>query len=242
MPVLYGLRFAIVAVPLIGIGPAHAQTSDSDRIQQGVALIKLGCGTGTSSEKTEVRAGASGSLTLRRLPGAQASGDIVYSKNEAQGLIAALQKELGAGAVALSIKQIDCMKPYVDRIFDILFPAPIVNLVDVVIRSKNKFIDNRSFGPVDGSISTMELKIGGKPILKHDLDKPFGSHSIKLKEGTHTFEFIAEIYGSGSNSTILKDNCHGTFSISSTTTLQPRVKFERRGYDGVFTDCSLEPM
>jgi hypothetical protein len=102
---------------------AGAQT-DEARIKQGVELIKLGCGTGVSSQKFEIKGGTSGSLTLKRLPGAEGHGDITYSKEEATGLAEALQDEITSESVHLSEKQIDCMKPRIDRIFDVLFPPP----------------------------------------------------------------------------------------------------------------------
>lgn len=67
--------------------------------------------------------GVSGSLTLSRPPGVEAGATVSFTKEEAQGLVAALQKELTDNAVKLSEKQIDCMKPYIDVIFKELFPG-----------------------------------------------------------------------------------------------------------------------
>jgi len=52
-----------------------------------------------------------------------AGATVQYTKDEAQGLVAALQKELTDSSVKLSEKQLDCMKPYIDAIFKELFPG-----------------------------------------------------------------------------------------------------------------------
>jgi hypothetical protein len=94
------------------------------RIQLGVDLIKLGCGTGSSSKKTEVKAHGDLSFTLRKLPGADVGGDIDYTAEDAQGLVAALNKTITGDSVHLSEDQLACMKPYIKRIFDIVIPPP----------------------------------------------------------------------------------------------------------------------
>jgi hypothetical protein len=119
-----GKPTCILVLTSVALLPSsHAQALD-DRIKQGVELIKLACGTGTSSNRFDISGDARGSITLRRLPGATAGGSITYSKEEAQGLISALKKEVNSESLQLSAKQIDCMKPYADRIFDALFPRP----------------------------------------------------------------------------------------------------------------------
>ena len=99
-------------------------TDVDDRIRAGVQLIKLGCGTGVESSKVVVSGSVAGSLTLKKVPGVEVGGDISYTNQEAQGLIAALTKTVNPNSVDLSKKQMDCMKPHIDRIFDILFPKP----------------------------------------------------------------------------------------------------------------------
>lgn len=114
-----------LGVLLLFFAPAaYAQAPElKQRIQTGVDLIKLGCGTGRSEQKVEISGGAGGSLTLKAPPSLQAGGNVLYSKTEAQGLVAALQKEVSEGSLRLSEKQIDCMKPYIDAIFKELFPG-----------------------------------------------------------------------------------------------------------------------
>lgn len=101
---------------------ALADTDAQQRIQQGVDIIKLACGTGSGKNRLELSGNADGSLMLKTLPSLAVAGKVAYSKQEAQGLIAALSDHINSETIALSSKQIDCMKPYVDRIFNILFP------------------------------------------------------------------------------------------------------------------------
>ncbi|MBR0876942.1 hypothetical protein JQ608_06960 [Bradyrhizobium liaoningense] len=119
------LSTVTVGFLLIGFGSAYAQSDDlNKRIEAGVSLIKLGCGTGSASQKTEVKGNVGGRITLLKPTdaSADAGASVNFSKEEAQGLVAALQKELTDGAVKLSERQLDCMKPYIDRIFKELFP------------------------------------------------------------------------------------------------------------------------
>jgi hypothetical protein len=116
---------AFVALQLAMMAYAQAQTDDlAKRIQTGVDLIKLGCGTGQASQKTEVKGNVGGSITLAKPTdaGVAAGASVNYTKEEAQGLVAALKKEMDTNTVKLSEKQIDCMKPYLDAIFKELFP------------------------------------------------------------------------------------------------------------------------
>jgi hypothetical protein len=110
----------LVTVVVTGQQPVRAQT-DRERIAQGVELIKLGCGTGTS-RTVSVQGDASEGLTLRAPAGDSSGAGITYNKEETQGLIAALKKELTDNAEHLSEVQIQCMKPYIDRIFDLIIP------------------------------------------------------------------------------------------------------------------------
>ena len=120
------------------------------------------------------------------------------------------------------------------------FSKPIVKKVTVVIRSGKKWIDNQAFGPVDGSLGNIQIKIDGKLLVKHSLDQPFGSHKLALTIGDHDFEFIGKIYGMH-NSAILKDNCIGTFTVDEPSTFAPFIVIERNELDGKFVSCSLDP-
>ena len=81
---------------------ASAQTNAAspERIQQGLALIKVGCSTDTANETTVTQGGApgAGGIVLKRLPGAPSAGTLTLSKEETQGLISALKQELAAGS------------------------------------------------------------------------------------------------------------------------------------------------
>lgn len=121
------------------------------------------------------------------------------------------------------------------------FRKPVVKTATVVIRSGNKFIDNRRFGRVDGSLGSIELRVDDGLVTKAALDKPFGSHKLTLTHGEHSFEFRAKIYGAGSNGAILKDNCQGTFSVGESGTFEPYIVIEAVGSEGGFVSCSLDP-
>lgn len=121
------------------------------------------------------------------------------------------------------------------------FRKPVVKTSTIIIRSSDKFIDNRRFGRVDGSLGSIELRVDEKLVTKAALDKPFGSHKLTLTHGEHSFEFRAKIYGAGSNGAILKDNCQGTFSVGESGTFEPYIVIEAVGLEGGFVSCSLDP-
>jgi hypothetical protein len=102
---------------------AEQLTPDQERrINLGVSLIKLGCGTGVSKDQTQITGTADASLTLKKMPGVSVGGQVTYNTEEAQGLVATLQKEVSDNATTLSVAQLTCMRPYVDRIFAMVFP------------------------------------------------------------------------------------------------------------------------
>lgn len=122
------------------------------------------------------------------------------------------------------------------------FGKPAVQKFETVFRAGSRFIDNRRFGPVDGSISTLHFKVDGKLVTKYELDKPFGSYRLQLAAGDHSFEFIGKIYGSGSNAAILEDNCQGVFTVNQSGVFQPKINIEQRELDGSIRSCSLDPI
>ncbi len=124
----------IAAVCAIGAGlllaavtQTSAQTNPAspERIRQGLALIRTGCSTDTPNETTVTQGGApgAGGIVLKRVPGAPSPGTLMLSKEESQGLIDALKRELAAGSATMSAKQMDCMKPFVDRITEAIAPS-----------------------------------------------------------------------------------------------------------------------
>jgi hypothetical protein len=118
-----GVTLLMGASLLLGVASAQQLTPDQEkRINIGVTLIKLGCGTGSSREHTEISGTADVSLTLRKPPGISAGGQVAYSIEEAQGLVASLQKVLTDEAAQLSAAQLDCMRPYIQKIFAMVFP------------------------------------------------------------------------------------------------------------------------
>jgi hypothetical protein len=217
-------------------------TDVDDRITAGVQLIKLGCGTGVESSKVVVSGSVAGSLTLKKVPGVEVGGDISYTKQEAQGLIAALTKTVNADSVDLSKKQMDCMKPYIDRIFDILFPKPSATppLYDVIVRSDSEFIEHSQFGRIKEFGSVVVIKIDGKEFFTWALEEPFGSHSVRLRAGVHTFEYSTDIDNDEFHDITMQVNCDGTFNVDRSRVYAPHMSIVRKS-DGVSTirSCSL---
>jgi hypothetical protein len=114
---------AAAIVLLLWHGVAVAQTTDVDvKIRTGIDLIKLACGTGSAQNKLTVDGKTGLEISLKKLPSFEGGGTINYTSSEAQGLIIALKNEMNSDVVNLSKAQMDCMKPYADRIFDVIFP------------------------------------------------------------------------------------------------------------------------
>lgn len=113
--------------------PQQLTPDQEKRVEIGINLIKLGCGTGSSNKKAEVTGTGDISLTLKKLPGVSTGGTVTYSTEEAQGLAIALQKEITSETAKFSEAQIDCMKPYIKRVFDLVLPdaAPPQNVTSV---------------------------------------------------------------------------------------------------------------
>jgi hypothetical protein len=117
--------------------------------------------------------------------------------------------------------------------------------VNIIIQRGNLAIyDNKEWGPVDGSLSFVELKIDDESVVENNLHDKFGSHKLQLSIGEHTFEFVAMIFGAGENGAIFRDTCQGTFDVTESGVFNPRVKFVRSGFNnsgGRIASCSLKP-
>ena len=224
-PAIFGGCAALIAVSLLtGSGASYGQQPKptDDDIDRAIRVCSLG---------TKTDADVKGGLDVLKKRILTGEGSFSYS--EIPSVIGA---PVGTDDAKLKIfdKIQNCV---VSKVY-----TKAASKYNLTVRSNGPFIDNIKFGPVDGSISTIELLIDGKSLVKSELDEPFGSHSVQLTEGDHAFEFIAEIYGAGNNNAILKDNCSGSFTLTESVTMQPRVKFDRVQLDGVFRDCSLRPM
>lgn len=230
--------FRSIFVPLLLCLPfainASATESDGASMNEIILGVQKLCGGSGSGVDFTVsgNAAVAASKAVAIVVNGKISGSAVFSKSEWDGVRAVRDD-------AKSYTQ--CVQSLTPTFIDKFAKQKKVEVPQytVTIRSSTRFIDNGRFGQVDGSISDIELRIDDKAVVKADLDRPFGSHNLKLNAGEHTFEFIGSIYGAGSNGAILKDNCAGTFDINQSTTLQPRIKIERRGDDGVIVDCSL---
>lgn len=116
------LAFVVAAVQSSAAVAQQLTDEQQGRIEVGMRLIKLGCGTDLSQDRTQVTAGGQGSFTLRKLPGFTAGGQVAYAKADAHGLVANLEREITDNVRSLSQYQIDCMRPYVARIFATIYP------------------------------------------------------------------------------------------------------------------------
>jgi outer membrane protein OmpA-like peptidoglycan-associated protein len=109
---------AAVICTILAHEPVYAQDVN-ERIRIGVSLIQLACGTGSGRQTLSVEGKPDSGVTLKK----PSSGESVsYSKNEVQGLLAELKNDFNEGIAKFSRDQMECMKPYVNRIFDIVFP------------------------------------------------------------------------------------------------------------------------
>ena len=204
---------ALFLLTVIGYYASHtaalAQQLTADqrsRINIGINLIKLGCGTGSSREKAEVSGEVEGSLSLRKIPGVSAGGKVEYSTEEAQGLASALQKELTAEGAKLSQAQLDCMKPYIEKIFAVIFPeqgqtAPVLPPSDPaplpqsteqefsltggqsIFLTKNKVIFSAIRNPIGGRGDLFGVRLNGKDqylAVGKSVDFPYGQGSCSI--------------------------------------------------------------
>ncbi len=205
-------------------------------MQEIVSGVQKLCGGSGSGVDLQISgdAAATASKAVSILVNGKISGSATFSRSEWDGVRAVRDDAKSYTECVKSLTPV-----FIDKFAQKKAETPTYN---ITIRSSSRFINNYKFGPVDGSISNIELKIDGKRIIMSDLDKPFGSRTVSLRGGEHTFEFIASIYGSGNYGAILKDNCQGSFTVSESLTLQPRIKIERRDLDGAITDCSLDPL
>jgi len=115
-PIIGGMALLAALAPFA----IHAQQSEpSDKIGQGIMVIREFCGTqGNQSKEQNYVGQIEGGITLRKLPGISGGGKLEYTTKEAQGLAGALFKELTDNATSLSKAQIECMSPFISRILD----------------------------------------------------------------------------------------------------------------------------
>lgn len=132
------LSLAALCLTAPTVTEAQPTQAANDKIAQGVRVIRDLCGTGVSRSTQQQYVGkVEGGITLRRLPGASAEGSITYSTTEAEGLAGALQKELTQAGERLSQSQIECMKPYIDRILDAILGPQRFGKTDPPLRHVN---------------------------------------------------------------------------------------------------------
>lgn len=234
------LRLHTLAIAALASSPSIGLAQDLDSAARALDLISkfaasicndVAAKGSSSSVELSGSAKAEVNKLVKQLADLKVEGAAKYQAAEYEGV---LQKDL---AVALK-DSASCKQKVFQDLNDKLLPKQ-AQKVSVVIRSDRAFIDNRKFGQIDGS-STLELKVNGKTVTRRDLDRPFGSHQLALPIGEHSFEFIANIVGGGSNDAELKDNCVGNFSVTQSVELRPLLVFEKRYNVGVFAKCTLE--
>ncbi|WP_221831561.1 hypothetical protein, partial [Paracoccus yeei] len=113
------------------------------------------------------------------------------------------------------------------------------NLVLVQVKGSGAFIDNTNFGPIDGDMSKLYLRIDGRRVAGGYLSAPFQGN-FKVAPGDHEYEFEADVMGPGMMLNMVEGTCGGVITIEEGAQLQPYVVFEMINMDGFFTHCSLE--
>lgn len=113
------------------------------------------------------------------------------------------------------------------------------NLVLVEVKGDSAFIDNTNFGPIDGDMSKLYLRIDGRQVAGGYLSAPFQGN-FKVTPGDHEYEFEADVMGPGMMLNMVEGKCGGVITIEEGAKLQPYVVFEMINMDGFFTHCSLE--
>lgn len=169
--------------------------SDAERVAQGVELLKIACGSVSRYQRVEVQGNASGGITLRRLPGADASGRIDYTREDVDGFVGALRNSLEhPGAVQLAREQIACMQRYADRIFAVLYPGSPAQPQQHADRT------SPSVGqPPSGPMSFQGEMTNGrsKGYLKILIEESPGSADLSvLVEGSRVFHGTGRLRGS----------------------------------------------
>jgi hypothetical protein len=117
---------------------------------------------------------------------------------------------------------------------------PVPPLYDVIIRSDSEFIEHSQFGRIKEFGSVVVIKIDGNEFFTWALEEPFGSHSVRLRAGVHTFEYSTDIDNDEFHDISMQVNCGGTFNVDRSRVYAPHMSIVRRS-DGVSTirSCSL---
>jgi hypothetical protein len=117
---------------------------------------------------------------------------------------------------------------------------PVPPLYDVIIRSDSEFIEHSQFGRIKEFGSVVVIKIDGNKFFTWALEEPFGSHSVRLRAGVHTFEYSTDIDNDEFHDITMQVNCDGTFNVDRSRVYAPHMSIVRRS-DCVSTirSCSL---
>jgi hypothetical protein len=189
MTFLVGL-LVLAAMTLLQLSAASGQQLTADqnkRIEFGINLIKLGCGTGSSHEKTEITGSGNISLTLSKPSGITEGGRINYSIEEAQGLATSLQGVITAERIRLSEEQLNCMKPYIEKIFAFIFPDQQTAPASAKSSASMVLLPSET-QPLDG------YRLTGKAILPAKLDPgiilPGGARTRLVLQATDTTRIV----------------------------------------------------
>ena len=160
-----------------------------------------------------------------------------YISEESQGV---LQEDLAK----LLSHNADCKFKVFESLRDLLLGTTEDNQTYPIVLKEGRYpvYNIRDFGRVDGANSSINVEIDNSLVFQHILNKPFGSHTIQLAKGDHTFNFTAAIRRKGDDyATTINANCEGTFNINRARAFEPRLKFESYGKNGGggITSCSL---
>ena len=108
---------------LMGLSISPLWANNSPNVQEAIDVIVLFCVAGGDRYDIKAKARADGSLALKKI-GVSGGGEISISKSEARGLVQGLQNAMTKVAGDQASEARACMKPYIDRILDILLSPP----------------------------------------------------------------------------------------------------------------------
>jgi hypothetical protein len=116
------LRFAALVIA-VALFPISVRADYPTNVKEAIDVIVLFCVAGGKENKVSVDAKVEGGLSVKK-PGVTGGAGISLSQSQAKGLVEGLRGEMNkiTGEQASEARQ--CMKPYIDRIVNILLESP----------------------------------------------------------------------------------------------------------------------
>jgi hypothetical protein len=116
------LRFTALVIA-VALFPISVRADYPTNVKEAIDVIVLFCVAGGKENKVSVDAKVEGGLSVKK-PGVTGGAGISISQSQAKGLVEGLRGEMNkiTGEQASEARQ--CMKPYIDRIVNILLEPP----------------------------------------------------------------------------------------------------------------------